>query len=206
MSMNLLLKRIAIVTLAIFTAGCGKDTPDLGTARTQSESTSQEISALATSYEDLRLMTPDPVFVNPELATLCIGASKEMVEHARIDKGPHANCSVRIFMNELASTAFAQQTTYPVGSIIIKEKNMLGYRTKTDTEWQGTGNGVGGMIKRDKGFDETNANWEYFYFENASSIESGKMKSCIECHQKSRKSDFVFGNWSKSDDENSHGY
>lgn len=197
---------IAIVSLTVFLAGCSKILPEPNNEANLSDPANQDIAEIATSYADLTLMTPEPVFVNPELAMLCVGATKEMVDHARIDKGPHANCSVKIFMNGLASTAFNYKTTYPVGAVIVKEKNMLGYQSKTDTEWQGTGNGVGGMIKREKGYDESNGDWEYFYFETPSSIESGRMKSCIDCHGKARTTDFVFADWAKNDNDSSYGY
>ena len=202
--MNSRLYIFAIIALCL--GGCNKGVPDGNGDFATTETASQEIARIAKSYSDLTLMTPKPVFVNPELAMLCVGATKEMVDAARTEKGPHANCSVKIFMNQLASSAFSKNEPYPVGAIIVKEKDMLGYRTKTDTEWQGTGSGVGGMIKRENGFDEKNGNWEYFYFENTSSIESGKMSSCIECHANARTSDFVFGDWAKKANDDSYGY
>lgn len=159
-----------------------------------------DIGDIAKNYIEFKLMTPEPVFVNPELAMLCVGATKEMVDSVRIDDGPHANCAVNIFMNELAAEAFQQATQYPVGSIIVKEKQMLGYRTQEAIQWNGAGNGVGGMIKRENGFDASHGNWEYFYVEDDDEIEFGKMNHCIECHEKAKNSDYVFGHWSKRDD------
>lgn len=204
--MNGQLIRIAILVLVISVAGCKDERADTSMDNNSPKTHGTGIKEIANSYQDLNLMTPEPVFVNPELAMLCVGASKAMVERARIDKGAHANCSVRIFMNKLGSTAFKEKTNYPVGSIIVKEKEMLGFRTKTDSEPNGTGNGVGGMVKRDSGYDETNGNWEYFYFESVDKIESGKMHSCIEGHRKASKSDFVFAHWEKSKDDKSYGY
>ena len=168
----------------------------------------QDITELAKSYSDLKLMAPEPVRVIPEFALLCVGVRKEMVEEARKTKGPHANCSVKIYMNEKASAAFKQKASYPVGAVIVKEKQMLGYKPEKGAELQGLGSGVGGIIKRAKGYDKANGDWEYFYFEDPSKIESGKMKSCIECHKKANASDFVFGDWAKSDqgDKGPYGY
>ncbi len=203
--MKVLVHPVAVVLLVAFIAGCGSEPSVSNSDVEQSKETNQKISDVVNSYKGLKLMTPEAVFVNPELAMLCVGASKEAVEHARVAKGPHANCSVKIYMNELAAKAFETNSSYPVGAIIVKEKSMLGYRSKTETEWQGTGDGVGGMVKREDGFDESNGNWEYFYFDDVKSIESGKMKSCIECHQKARDSDFIFGDWSKTEQDNGHG-
>ena len=197
---------VAIIVFALFIGGCGKENSDPKIDSVVTAPVSQEIQRIAKSYSELILMTPQPVLVNPEFMMLCGVLHKEVVDAARIEKGPHANCSVKIYMNDLASNAFSKKEPYPVGAIVVKEKNMLGYRILTDNELHGTGSGVGGMIKRKSGFDEENGNWEYFYFENASSIESGKMKTCIDCHSKARTSDYVFGDWAKQENDESYGY
>jgi hypothetical protein len=51
------------------------------------------------------------------------------------------------------------------------------------------------MIKRPSGYDPSHGNWEYFYFENPSKIESGKITSCVQCHAGAADRDFVFGTW-----------
>lgn len=159
----------------------------------------EDISRIAKEYKTLRLLTPEPVLVNPELAMLCVGASQESVEAARVDHGPHAHSSVNIYMNEAAAEAFAQKTGYPVGSVVVKEKDKLGYFSKEENRWEGIGNGVGGMIKRKAGFDPDNGDWEYFYFEDVKSVESGKMESCIQCHIRAKEKDYVFGSWNVED-------
>lgn len=205
-SYNLLILIVAVA----FCVGCGNAPSRESNEKDGTQSSSQQIKQVVQEYKTLKLMTPEPVFVNPELAMLCVGASKEMVDAARVEDGPHANCSVNIYMNELAANAFDEDTNYPVGSIVVKEKQIHGYRTKESDEWQGTGNGVGGMIKRADGFDSKNGNWEYFYFESVEKIESGKMDSCIACHSKAKDNDYVFGSWHPRnrdfDDSETHGY
>lgn len=191
----------ALLLFAIFcVTGCTDEKEEVTDAG-PSGSPRSDIVNVVQSYRELDLMTPEPVYVNPELARLCVGASKEMVDRARLDKGPHANSVVKIFMNEAASTAFHNGTPYPVGSIVVKEKNMLGYRTKTDTDRSGAGNGIGGMVKRTGGFDDANGNWEYFYTENDSEIEFGAMDSCVQCHAKTKDTDYVFGTWANGNDQ-----
>lgn len=155
-----------------------------------------DIVLIAKDYSELRLMTPEPVYVNFELITSCIGVSKQMVDAVRADHGPHANCSIKVFMNELAARAYHSKSNYPTGSIVVKEKNMQGYRSEDNKSWEGDGNGVGGMIKRPAGYDPDYNDWEYFYQENDGAIESGKIPSCIDCHANARETDFVFGDWS----------
>lgn len=188
---NLLLMLLAIAVLG---QGCSDgDTP--GGDAAKAESSEPTVAEIANSYQKLTLMTPEDVYVNPEFAMLCVGVSKAAVETAEAEKGPHANCVVKIFMNDLAKTAFKNESSYPAGSVIVKQKYRLGYRVEGETQLQGTGDGVGGMIKRPAGYDVENGDWEYFYFEKTDSIESGQIKSCVDCHAEARGTDFVFGHW-----------
>jgi hypothetical protein len=52
------------------------------------------------------------------------------------------------------------------------------------------------MIKRPPGYDPDHGNWEFFYFEDPVKIESGKIASCVDCHNIARQ-DHVFGDWAK---------
>jgi hypothetical protein len=113
--------------------------------------------------------------------------------------GPHAQTAISIFMNEVAAEAFGKpNTTYPVGSVIVKEKKALGYLSSTQPGEKAKANdGVGGMIKRPPGYDAAHGDWEYFYFEDANKVESGKMNSCIQCHRGAAGTDYVFGDWKR---------
>ena len=144
-----------------------------------------KISELAKSYKKLKRMTKKPVLVNPGIAMLCIGPTKAMIEDAKKEKGPHAIAEVHMYMNETAVKAFKTKPfKFPEGSVIVKDK--LNYDK-----------GVGGMVKRHKGYDPKNGDWEYFYFDKPDKIESGKIQSCIKCHSAKAKTDYVFGNWAQ---------
>jgi hypothetical protein len=155
------------------------------------------VTEIASAYKSYAKMTEKAVFVNPELASLCIGASQSQVEAARQAKGPHAHSAILVYMNDVAAKAFAlKATTFPVGSVVIKEKVLLGHRDSSGT-WIGrTENGVGGMAKRPPGYDPKNGDWEYLYFNDPAKPESGRMESCIQCHRGAKSSDYVFGTWS----------
>lgn len=159
-----------------------------------------KVADVARDYAKLISMTKEPVYVNPVLAMLCKGASQEQVEDASKNFGPHAHTRVRIFMDARAAEAFKQKSgTFPVGSIIVKEKEGMGYDTSDNTgkERAQTRSGVGGMIKRAKGFDAEHGDWEYFYFEDPAKIETGRIASCVQCHAGAADKDYVFGNWAK---------
>ena len=153
---------------------------------------------IAQSYQQLCQMTKEPVDVDPQLAMLCIGIYPEHVEDARKRSGPHAHTSIRIFMNDDAATAFRDQVApYPVGSVIVKEKQGLEYHADATSPRQTakTSDGVGGMLKRAPGYDPRNGDWEYFYFENPTRIEQGRIDTCIECHRGAAATGYVFGSW-----------
>ena len=171
-----------------------------------------DIEKMLAGYHDLKLMTPTPVMTNVELALLCRGAMQSDVERARKTLGPHAYAHVSVYMNEQAAAAFgkhqaaATQPTsrpsaamsYPVGSIIVKEKHGQFYEARTpERKMVSDLDGIGGMIKRPPGFDPDHGDWEYFYREQKKPIESGKIETCVKCHEGAKWQDHVFGNWSR---------
>jgi hypothetical protein len=172
------------------------------TTRASAPGTSAE--AVARDYAKLTLVTPKAVLVNPEMAMYCRGVSQADVERARKTQGPHAHTRIRIFMNAGAAEAFELRrkdespspAVYPVGSIVVKEK-------KGESIYGGqagrskTHDGVGGMIKREKGYDPEYGDWEYFYFEDPAKVESGRIASCVACHAGAATTDYVFGYWAK---------
>jgi hypothetical protein len=159
------------------------------------------ISEVATNFTHYEEITKERVLVNPELAMLCMGASKEQVDAARIKFGPHANTAILVYMNKHAADAFrTNATAYPVGAVVVKQK-MLGSYRDHDGKWvHPADTGVGGMVKRPAGYDPGHSDWEYFYFEDPKKIESGHISSCVQCHEAAKSKDYVFGTWDKTGD------
>jgi hypothetical protein len=167
------------------------------TSETPGEPTSPRVADIARDYKRLQSMTKEPVYVDPGLAMLCRGVTQREVEEARKKSGPHAHTAVLIYMDELAADAFRRKSTaYPVGSVIVKEKTGLGYDSEAQERVKAH-DGIGGMINRPPGFDPAHGDWEYFYFEDSSKVESGKISSCVECHGGASTRDHVFGGWAK---------
>ena len=155
-----------------------------------------QIARIFTNYQQI---TKSVVYVNPELALLCRGASKEEVEAARLKFGPHANTGILIYMNDSAAKAFLTNgSAFPVGATIVKQKTIHGYMDKTGKRVHDANNGVGGMIKRPAGYDPEHGDWEYFYFEDPKKIETGRVTSCVQCHSGAKDKDYVFGTWHKA--------
>ena len=85
---------------------------------------------------------------------LCRGASREEVEAARVEFGPHANTGILIYMNKLAADAFATNASaFPVGAVVVKQKMIHGHSDKSGRRVHEADTGVGGMMKRPAGYD-----------------------------------------------------
>jgi hypothetical protein len=184
------------LAMTLFTSACSAaaDKPSTNPTTT----TPSDIVAIAKSYTTLRSMTDAPVYVDPGIAALCRGLTQSDVDEAKRRSGPHADATIRIYMSARAADAFLSSAVlYPVGSVIIKEKKAQGLLGRDGAGAKAT-DGVGGMVKRQPGYDSEHGDWEYFYFESAEKIESGKIASCVRCHAAASKKDYVFGDWSRN--------
>lgn len=194
---------LAAVTLAMALAGCDRRVAD----RPSPPAPGQPIVAvssgaapfdlgreplvreIAESYTHLTRVTKNPVPVDPQLSYLCapaVGAASW--DEAKRVHGPHAETTVTIYMTPQAAAAFAGRPSkpYPVGSVIVKEKRAILAQAQ---------DGVGGMVKRQPGYDPQHGNWEYFYFQDPARIESGRIATCVQCHAGAAGKDHVFGDW-----------
>jgi len=191
--LNLLL----LPLLAAFMAGCRATSRSISTAPQLGEE--ETIANIAASYSEYQKITPKPVLVNPGLAMLCRGANKSDVERLRAKYGPHTHTEILIYMNAAAAQAFtAGGESYPTGAVVVKQKTLLDYYDETTKKWVGRHPaGVGGMVKRAPGYDAEHGDWEYFYFDDPQKIESGKIASCVGCHQNAKARGYVFGSWRK---------
>lgn len=182
-----------LATLAV--TGCG---PSAQPSRSVDASDPLEIRRIAGGYRQYALMTPNPVVVESRAAAMCASVAPSDAGDARARYGPHADTAVNIYMNDSAAHAFAGRLKqYPVGSVIVKEKTAVPSQLGDDTAQASHGHsGVGGMIKRPVGYDRSHGDWEYFYYEDRTQIDSGRLASCVRCHAAAASGDYVFGDWS----------
>ncbi|WP_146152016.1 cytochrome P460 family protein [Ahniella affigens] len=97
--------------------------------------------------------------------------------------GPHALVPMHYFVNDVGRDAMAQtRSAFPEGSVIIKQKLLPDGETL----------GIGGMIKRESGFDPTHGDWSYFYLSHGNHLRQGRLKTCRTCHAKTQHTDHVF--------------
>ncbi|HKE49702.1 MAG TPA: cytochrome P460 family protein [Rhodanobacteraceae bacterium] len=150
--------------------------------------TREQLSAkwVAAHYETLQLVTPRPFPVDPFIAAACTS----QVKPAPSFSGPHAGSAISIYVNELARSALTEQSSFQSGSVIVKLKHgdaHDAHRTEA----------IGGMIKRDPGYDPAGGDWEFFYMEDGR-LASGTLPECSACHAKATKRDRVFASWLSS--------
>lgn len=203
------LPRLVVITLGCLAgavvAGCDSETDQAAAIKAKATTTTTTkpsepvtIESVARDYASLIAITPEPVEVDMALAMRCRGVSEADVKRSKQESGPHAWASVKIYMNAAARDAFEAGTSYPVGAVVVKEKGTHPYQLD-DGSNANPPDGVGGMIKRAAGYDAEHGDWDYFYFDtplkDASSIESGTIASCVNCHRGAADRDYVFGNW-----------
>lgn len=139
-----------------------------------------------TFYRGFKRLTAEPRLVAPLTATLCSIPTKAMLDKEKDMTGPHHKQSIFIYANDSAADSIAgKKKTFPVGAVIVKEK--LGKDLNSVS-------GVGGMIKRAKGYDPANGDWEFFYSTPGGDFTTGKLANCIDCHNGGKR-DHVFSVW-----------
>ena len=138
---------------------------------------------VSTFYTGLKRLTPQPKVIMGDLLLLCRDVSAE-IKAKRDTFGPHAAHSINTFADTTAIAGWGDtQKPFPAGSVIVKEKLQRDRKTVA---------GVGGMIKRDKGYDPEHGDWEFFYWDKDVGFSTGRLAKCAECHAKARASDFVY--------------
>ena len=107
----------------------------------------------------------------------------ETFEHAVFSFG-------NVYANELAKEEFAKKSPrFPVGSIIVREKNLDEESVVPET--------VLAMVKRESGFSKTTSDWEFFLFEGKRfQIQRRETAgNCATCHSRAKENDWVFKNY-----------
>lgn len=132
-------------------------------------------------YRQWTLVNPTPQLMEPLAAISCV-----MIP-GRHEPSPHLNKYISVFVNPVGREAMMtkQSPKFPIGSMIVKEK--LGSADSTTPEV------LTAMIKRERGYNPENGDWEYLVLDGAAStiVEQGKLTRCSGCHRSYQHSDFV---------------
>jgi hypothetical protein len=123
-------------------------------------------------YRDWKPTTDRPIIVPPQISAACAPAARPE------ERNPHELRSILVYVNPTGRAAYDRKTSFPDGTVIVKEK--LG-RTPDDKTLQ-----LGVMIKHGK-------SWEYSYIETDGTLAAGeRLLHCARCHA-GAKNDSVFG-------------
>jgi Cytochrome P460 len=99
---------------------------------------------------------------------------------------PHGEHWIHVFISPNGVDVMKSgKGVYPEGTIILKEKfkDEAGEKTEFFT----------GMRKSERGYNPESGDWEYFTLDARGDTVTarGKIESCMDCHAKFRKTDFV---------------
>lgn len=92
-----------------------------------------------------------------------------------------------VYANDLARVEIARDArAFPVGSIIVREKNETATSEIPQTAIA--------MVKRAKGFSSQTNDWEFFMFDGKDlKLQTRETTgNCATCHSKAEKTDWVF--------------
>ena len=138
-------------------------------------------------YKDWNPINTVPQYIMSPLDMLCTGPSAAQLAEQK--KDPHVHHYMLCYVNETGKRAFFGQKhpTFPVGSIIVKEKLDSDSRSAHRSL-------ITGMIKRQSGYDSAHGDWEYVVCNGDVSIlqARGRLENCGSCHAKKSNAGFVF--------------
>lgn len=152
-------------------------------------------------YRQWTLITPQAVYMEPTVSALC------MPDPIRSDHAnPHTPAYFRVFVNDKGKAAMQAKKpqTFPIGSVIVKEKfNTTGPIQKlwdtgkpdaTKPKSFDKPNLLTVMVKREKGFDSKNGDWQYYTASGSKKPNSKDLpvSHCQSCHQQVKDKDYTF--------------
>jgi hypothetical protein len=129
--------------------------------------------------KEMARVTEKPYRVNWTGAPLCIRPTS-------ISHSPHGEHWIHVFVSPSGTNAMATgKGTYPIGTVILKQKFLDAEGTKTDF--------YTGMRKQESGYNPELGDWEFFTLDSGGHTVTarGKIESCMDCHTKYKAADFV---------------
>lgn len=133
-------------------------------------------------YRGWSKVNPEPQLMLDRTALDCAAPS------SAAPKNPHSNKYVTVYVNDSGRKAMLEQLNpaFPEGSVIVKEK--LPDKSSQAPELLTV------MIKRGKGFNPTNGDWEYMVVDGTGTTVQarGRLENCQSCHIGKPGTDYVF--------------
>lgn len=145
-------------------------------------------------YRTWKCITPEPVDMPLQIALSCV-----VPPSWNQAPSPHKDYVFKIYVNSAGAPAMtnAKAVTFPVGTIIVKEKFALGPSKKPWNEHKLPVDAKPQMLtvmtKQAKGFDTPNGDWSYQVFSGDMRKEtSAGLEYCAKCHTHAASRDYVF--------------
>jgi hypothetical protein len=133
-------------------------------------------------YKNWTKVNDKPQIMWSEVAALC-----RMPTEREIENDIHNNKYINVYVNSLGKDEMMtkKKPLFPQGTIIVKEK--------LSTPDSKTPELLTVMIKRDKGYNPENGDWEYMTLNGGATEISarGKLVSCQRCHAADKSTDYV---------------
>ena len=129
-----------------------------------------------------------PYYISSTLNVLCAAPTPVRVDEER-KRNPHASTAITVYVNEVGQAAmFAESaSTFPVGSIIVKQKFDPNHEPDKPLLYTV-------MIKHEPGYNPDAGDWEFAVIGgDGREIQArGALANCIACHTPQKANDFVF--------------
>jgi hypothetical protein len=128
----------------------------------------------------LASVTARPVYMESAASALCADLSSVNAIAA-----PHEGRYIKVYISpESKQTLLEGKGVYPVGTLLVKEKCADAEFRKTELFTV--------MLKREAGYNSAAGDWEFLVLDrDARLTANGKIDSCMECHQRFQRTDYV---------------
>lgn len=141
------------------------------------------------NYKKWTKVNDKPEIMFSRVARQCAAPTQAQMD--RESKNPHTNKYINVYVNSIGKSEMMTKKSpkFPQGTIIVKEK--LSTSDSTSPELLTV------MIKREKGFNPENGDWEYMTV-NGQVTEvtaKGKLENCQACHVLEKSTDYVSRNY-----------
>lgn len=149
------------------------------------------------SYRIWTCANPKPYFVPAPIAAACAPFSMHPPQNPRRPHSqfnpinapdPHQGKYIRVFVNSIGRRTLMEMKTpkFPPGSVIVKEKLTTNRIRIAEL--------LTVMVKRAKGYDPQNGDWEYLVTDGLGKKvqQRGKLNNCQACHLPRKEAGYMF--------------
>jgi hypothetical protein len=151
---------------------------------------------IAAHGKTMTRVTDKPMSMDRQVAMLCRAPDPTDLPEAN----PHRGHFVHVYVTPGEEKKIRTgQGTYPVGTMIVKEKLPGPLKLEEETGKKKQANSAATpelftiMLKREAGYNKECGDWEFMVVSGDMKqlLARGKLDSCVECHQQYKQTDYV---------------